>query len=186
MTKLNTHYKIGLRALKSSLAVFLCFLVDLVLHGDNVFYSAIAAIICMQPTPEKSIDVGINRFIGTLIGGLLGFIILKAADYIPYYEHTYLLVIPLSMLIAIYICNVIDKKDSVSICCVVYLSVVTNFARTIPSTELYVIDRIIETTIGILIAVIVNKEIKGCPDGGTNTPALDGAPAAEKEPEPQK
>ena len=45
MTKLNTHYKIGLRALKSSLAVFLCFLVDLVLHGDNVFYSAIASVL---------------------------------------------------------------------------------------------------------------------------------------------
>ena len=186
MSKLNTHYKIGLRALKSSLAVFLCFIVDLILRGDNVFYSAIAAIICMQPTPEKSIDVGINRFIGTLIGGLLGFVILKIADFIPYYEYTYLLVIPLCMLIAIYICNVIDKKDSVSICCVVYLSVVTNFARTTASTELYVFDRIIETTIGIIIAVIVNKEIKSCPDCDTKAPALDSPDEDEHEPSPQK
>ena len=184
MTKLNTHYRIGLRALKSSMAVFLCFLVDLILHGDNVFYSAIAAIICMQPTPEKSIDVGINRFIGTLIGGLLGFVILKIADFIPYYEYTYLLVIPLCMLIAIYVCNVIDKKDSVSICCVVYLSVVTNFARTTPNTELYVIDRIIETTIGIIIAVIVNKEIKRCSNCDTDTP--EATAPDEKEPSPQK
>ena len=185
MTKLNTHYKIGLRALKSSLAVFLCFLVDLILHGDNVFYSAIAAIICMQPTPEKSIDVGINRFIGTLIGGLLGFIILKAADYIPYYEHIYILVIPLCMLIAIYVCNVIDKKDSVSICCVVYLSVVTNFARTVPSTELYVIDRIIETTIGIIIAVIVNKEIKR-PNGDPTEPQAESSLIEAEDPSSQK
>lgn len=160
MSDLNLHYTLGLRAFKTALAVFLCLLVDILFHGQNAFYSAIAAIICMQPTPEKSKTVGINRFIGTLIGGICGYIILRLSDYIPWYEYTYLLIIPLCMLINIYICNVFNKPDSVAICCVVYLSVVTDFARTIASTEWYVIDRVMETTIGIIIAVLVNKEIK--------------------------
>ena len=160
MSILNLHYKIGLRALKTALAVFLCLIADRLRGGRDAFYSAIAAIICIQPTPEQSKMTGINRFIGTLIGGLCGYLVLRLSEHIPQYDYTALVIIPLGLLVNIYICNVINKQEAVPICCVVYLSVVTHFARTITSTEWYVLNRIIETTIGILIAVLVNKEIR--------------------------
>lgn len=64
--------KIGLRIIKSSVAVALCFLVYF-LRGQQgtPFYSAIAAVLCMQPDTSNSLKVGWNRTVGTLIGRLL-------------------------------------------------------------------------------------------------------------------
>ena len=59
----------GLRMLKSALAVFLCFLIDTLRGGGVPFYSAIAAILCMQPDVQGGLRVGLNRVVGTLIGG---------------------------------------------------------------------------------------------------------------------
>ena len=64
---------IGLRIIKSSIAVLLCFGVYFLRGQRGVpFYSAIAAILCMQPYVANSLKVGVNRIIGTLIGGAAG------------------------------------------------------------------------------------------------------------------
>ena len=50
--------KIGMRLIKTAIAVFLCFLVDFFRDGRILFYSAIAAILCMQPELDSSLKVG--------------------------------------------------------------------------------------------------------------------------------
>ena len=50
--------KIGMRLIKTAVAVFLCFLVDFFRDGGTPFYSAIAAILCMQPELGSSLKVG--------------------------------------------------------------------------------------------------------------------------------
>ena len=63
--------KIGMRIVKSALAVFVCLLIDR-LRGGMPFYAAIAAILCMQPDVANSLKTAANRVIGTLVGGLAG------------------------------------------------------------------------------------------------------------------
>lgn len=71
--------KIGMRIVKTALAVFLCFLIDLLRnHQGAPFYSAIAAILCMQPFVSNSVKVAFNRSVGTFIGGLFGMLVLLA------------------------------------------------------------------------------------------------------------
>ena len=65
---MNWRYKPGLRMVKTGVAVLLCLVASILLHRENAFYSCIAAVICMQSTTEKSLPVGIHRFIGTLCG----------------------------------------------------------------------------------------------------------------------
>lgn len=69
--------KIGLRIIKSAVAVFLCFVVY-ELRGEVgiPFYSAIAAILCMQPYVGSSKKVALNRVIATFLGGLSGMLVL--------------------------------------------------------------------------------------------------------------
>ena len=57
--------KIGMRLIKTAVAVFLCFLVDFFRDGGTPFYSAIAAILCMQPELGSSLKVGKERIIAT-------------------------------------------------------------------------------------------------------------------------
>ena len=49
--------KIGLRTIKSSIAVFLC----LLLLPNEPFFACLTAVICLQDTVYNSIDTGINR-----------------------------------------------------------------------------------------------------------------------------
>lgn len=69
--------RIGRRILKSSLAVFLCFVIYL-LRGQEgiVFYSCIAAVLCIQQDVTNSKRVAFNRIKGTFLGGFIGMAVL--------------------------------------------------------------------------------------------------------------
>ena len=73
--------KIGMRLIKTAVAVFLCFLVDFFRDGGTPFYSAIAAILCMQPELGSSLKVGKERIIATIIGGIVGMAMLAFERY---------------------------------------------------------------------------------------------------------
>ena len=73
--------KIGMRLIKTAIAVFLCFLVDFFRDGGTPFYSAIAAILCMQPELGSSLKVGKERIIATIIGGIVGMAMLAFERY---------------------------------------------------------------------------------------------------------
>ncbi|MBC8571445.1 FUSC family protein [Zongyangia hominis] len=157
---MNFRYKPGLRAVKTGIAVCLCLLVSCLFGRNYAFYSCIAAVVCMQPTTGKTVHVGVHRFIGTLIGGFVGFLLLESAKLIPqYHDWAYIPIIPLFLLLAIYLCNILGRKDSAAICCIVFLNIATNFDRGIHNSLLYVMDRVIDTSIGIILAVLVNRFI---------------------------
>ena len=148
-----------MRLIKTTVAVFFCLVIQALFRKEStMFYGAIAAVMCMQTTPQKTVHTGIHRFLGTLAGALVGFLVLESTGYIPgYYPWSHLLVIPAGMLLAAWGCVRLGRKDSVAICCIVYLSIVTNFDRTIADTGIYVITRIVDTGIGIAVTTLVNR-----------------------------
>lgn len=151
------EYKIGFRAIKTAIAVFLCALISTVFKREDIFCSSIAAIICMQQTYKQTIETGINRSIGTLIGGIVGYIALELSVYIPNYEWMRIFVIPFCILSVIYICNKIDRKASVSIGCIVVLVIVAKLGDPMNSTLMYVVFRVLDTLVGVFIAMVVNR-----------------------------
>lgn len=181
---MNWRYKPGLRMVKTGVAVLLCLVASILLHRENAFYSCIAAVICMQPTTEKSLHAGIHRFIGTLCGGFVGFLLLEASRLIPqYYTWAYVLVIPVFLLLAIYLTNLLGRRESAAICCIVFLNIATNLDRGIQNSLLYVADRVIDTGIGIVLAVLVNRFLfPRHDDGEGKEPAPSGGetPPSEK------
>lgn len=62
--------KIGLRTLKTVLAVWVCFLIGDIRQAGVPFYAAIAAILCVQHNMKDSFRVAKNREIATIIGGI--------------------------------------------------------------------------------------------------------------------
>lgn len=68
----------GIVIIKAAVSVFICCLIYLFFDiGTGVpFYSAIAAVICIQPEIKSTFRIGLNRTIGTLIGGFTGMLIL--------------------------------------------------------------------------------------------------------------
>lgn len=68
----------GIVIIKAAVSVFFCCLIYLFFDiGTGVpFYSAIAAVICVQPEIKSTFRIGLNRTIGTLIGGFTGMLVL--------------------------------------------------------------------------------------------------------------
>ncbi|MEG1857555.1 MAG: FUSC family protein, partial [Pseudoflavonifractor sp.] len=86
--------KIGMRIVKTAMAVMICFFIFLPfwvrtplgvndpLREVGPFYACIAAIICMQSSVEQSVRQGVSRVIGTILGGVVGICILAVDDLI--------------------------------------------------------------------------------------------------------
>ena len=150
--------KIGMRNIKTTLSVFICLLLFELINRENSIFACIAAVICMQNTVVDSMEKGIARVIGTIIGGLVGALVLFIVNMFLN-DNILIFIIPLGIMILIQICVAINMKQSVVICCVVYLSVMITKKHD-GGYLLYTINRVLDTSIGILIALLVNKYVK--------------------------
>ena len=150
---LNKEYRIGLRAIKTAIAVFICAFISMFLNHEDIFCACIASVICMEQTCEQTLDTGINRFIGTMIGGTVGYVALELCCMLPYYEW----IRPICILLVVYICNFINRKFAVSIGCVVVIVILSRSGDSTGSTLTYVIQRVCDTLVGIGIAMVVNR-----------------------------
>ncbi len=79
----------GIVIIKAAVSVFICCLIYLFFNiGTGApFYSAIAAVICIQPEIRSTFRIGLNRTIGTLIGGFTGMLVLFLIRCIALESH---------------------------------------------------------------------------------------------------
>lgn len=165
-----SKFKIGLRTVKTALAVGICLLIYYLYGTETGLYSCIAAIVCMRESVDKSWQMGLHRFLGSLIGGILGYLLVTAAQYMPYYQDgLYVIILPLGMIACIWLCTLIDKKNGVIICCVVFISIGLAPHMNQADTLRNVILRMTDTTVGIVVAALVNRFFFPYYKGGAET-----------------
>lgn len=141
---------LGLRNIKTAAAVFLC----IILLNKSSIFATVASVICMQDTVENSVKMGKTRLIGTLIGGLLGILFLS---FVQHFNLHYLtsVITAVGVMTSIYICNFVGRPPASSISSIVLISIMLAPAGN--NAILYATNRTIETAIGIVIAILVNK-----------------------------
>ena len=149
--------KVGSRNLKTALAVFICMILFELVGNKNPLYACIAAVICMKDTVESTFSMGKNRLIGTLLGGLIGVLFIFLVDNFTLLNSIKSIVTAIGVIIAIYLCNIIKKPGAVTICCIVFIGIMINYDGA--SSYIYAIGRSLDTSIGIIIAIFINKYI---------------------------
>lgn len=147
--------KLGMRNIKTGLSVFLALIVSYAIGRSDPFFGCITAVICMQQTKEETWSSGFQRWIGTCIGGLIGFIVIEILSLFDFYQILRLFVIPIGVCLLIYTCVLFKIKGSAAISCIVFINVVLHMDRAMDDSSMYVIDRLIDTFIGILCAGFV-------------------------------
>lgn len=150
--------KIGMRMIKTAIAVFLCFLVGTVRTDGTVFYSAIAAVLCMQSEIEDSKEKAKSRIIATIIGGIAGLIFLNIEKYlIPMpIEIVRYFIISMVIIVLIYFTVVIKQPSASYLSCVVFMSVTVSHVNDI-NVSSFALNRVFDTLIGIIISLAVNQ-----------------------------
>lgn len=148
---------LGMRVIKTFLAVHLCFVIAF-LRKTSPLYSVFATIISMKADTEESIATGLNRVIGTIIGGLFGLITLTIIEHFHIDANTYAHYLLLSvLLIPVIYANVhLYSPSSTTISCVVFIGIAIIDTVDISIVH-FAIERVIETSIGVVVAIIINS-----------------------------
>lgn len=149
--------KIGMRIIKSALAVFICFLIYLIRGEGLPFYSTIAAIMCMQPGISNTRTASRNRIIGTFVGGIFGmFLLVFERKYMIGVSEVFrFLLISIAIIPVIYTSVLLEHKQASHTSCIVFLSIVVNHAADV-SPYAFTVSRVIDTLIGIFVALAIN------------------------------
>lgn len=153
------NFSIGMRTVKTALAVFACLLFYTVASHfgvtskPDVILALIAAVICMQDSVRNSIAMGFCRLEGTVLGALLGMGALylgRALDH----EGFQILIIAVGTVFLIAACNLLAINNAIVIGCVVF------FMITLQATEMdpwqATVQRFLHTAVGVAAAVAVN------------------------------
>lgn len=139
------NINIGMRTIKTGIAVALCILIGDLFKLSNPFFAVVASIITMGKTVGVSYKVGKNRIIGTSIGAFVG---LLCACILPGNA----IACGLAVILLITLCNHLSLQSSISVGCMVLVAIMTNVNDPI----LYSFTRLFDTCIGIIVALLVN------------------------------
>ena len=160
--KTNRFPPIGQRIIKSAVAVALCMIVYhirslLPIENGIPFYSALAALWCMQPSVDTTKNNAGQRTFGTVTGAAYGLVFLnflyfsKITEPICVYLLASAVVIPV-----IYSTVVLKKRNASFFSCVVFLSIALTHSFD-QDPYIFVFNRVMDTFIGIGIGVGINE-----------------------------
>lgn len=154
--KLLCKMHLGRRILKTGLAVWLCLVLSKIFSLPP-FFAIIAAVICMKVTPQDSIDVGVNRVLGTIIGGFIGMLLLYGLTHfaVPSEGFWYDVVAVGVLMVMIKVLSLVYRTGAVIISSVVYFSILYMDIGDL-SIFAYSVTRVIETLLGVLVAILIN------------------------------
>lgn len=138
--------KMGMRTIKTGIAVMIC-----VILGQsfikNPFYAAAGCIISMQDTVKGSMKAGMNRVKGTILGGIIGFLIVLI-------NPGGIILSGLGVMITIYVCNILKLNKAIVVACVTFLSIHLGIIDSNPAE--YSFFRVLDTSIGVIVGVLIN------------------------------
>lgn len=148
----------GKRILKSSLAVFLCFLIYPLRSKEGMaFYSYTAAVLCIQQDISSTQCATASHVIGTLIGRSCKILVLLFEKHIlpgntqlMQYALMSFIVIPV-----IYITMLLEKTSASYISCVIFMSVTISHGADM-NPYLFMINRMTDTLTGIAVTYSTN------------------------------
>ena len=161
--------RIGMRVVKTAVSVMLSYALFLpfgltyreelggVLGQMGPLYACIACIICTQSTLGQTFDQGVSRLIGVLVGGVLGTATLLLG---PAMESFWIktLILGAVCVAGVWLCLLIRRPTACGMACilpcVILITGVTGVTR-----YYYAVARMIETVVGVLIALGVNAAL---------------------------
>ena len=154
----------GQRIVRSTIAVALCFVIYYLRGKRGIpFYSALAVLQCMQPYHTSMKEMAKKRTTGTFVGAFWGLVVILILLALNgnrpggiEESFTKYMLISLFTGIVLYSTVVLDCKKSSYFSCVVFLSI-TVMHITDESPILFVMNRVLDTLIGIGLAIIVNS-----------------------------
>lgn len=142
--------KIGMRNIKTGIAVFLATLAGYLGIVETPVYTVSVCIFSIKNTMKNSFEVSWSRILGTLLGGIMGYLS-------TFFLRQNIITTTLGVIIIIHLCNILKISDASAIASVTFISICLGVGDN--HTLNYSIMRTIDTLVGVVIALIVNYSV---------------------------
>ena len=146
--KIDYKYRIGMRAIKTALAVIIGLYISYLFNLNSPIFVSIAAVSSMKPSMSESLSDMKKRLFTCIFGVILGYLssIISVPDFVEP------LIAGVGILITIYILSVVKMRDMAQLSCIVF---VASFCSN-SDKAFYAVNRILGTILGVLVGVLVN------------------------------
>jgi len=166
-----------IHAARTSLAVFVCWWLATQFGLHDGYWGAISAIIVLQSEVGATIRASRDRFLGTLIGVVVGF----SCTLFGTIPWNYIL----AVFLAVAVCGLLNFRNSSRLAGVT-VTIVMLVQSNSPKRVAF--DRVVQVVLGIMVAVVVTLVIfprharrTSTEEMGENLPAADGRPSEHTE-----
>lgn len=149
--------KVGMRTLKTSLCVFLCILISIVLKRDTYVVAAITAIFTLREDMENTIKFGKHRIFGNVLGAMMAVVVIFIFKVFGDTHLVQLIAIPLVILVQIALLAHFGYHEGTVGASATLLTIV--FMISPDHSYKYAFDRVVDSFIGMGIALLVNYAI---------------------------
>ncbi|EPM8105780.1 FUSC family protein [Enterococcus hirae] len=148
------RFRLGMRTIKSALAVFLCILFFHVTDRGLPMIAALSAVFSLCQDLTTTVSFGRSRIIGNSIGGFLGIIYFLVKNYFHNDFLVELFLLPVLVVIVIVVSDGINNNSGI----ISAIATLLLIALSVPQGEssLYAIQRVLDTFIGTFIAIGIN------------------------------
>ncbi|HEY4399153.1 MAG TPA: aromatic acid exporter family protein [Lactobacillaceae bacterium] len=149
------RFRLGLRTIKTTAAVMLIFLVFYLTNRGTPFIAALAAIFALREDFESTVSFGKIRVMSNLFGGGLAVIYFVTNQALHNNPWVTIILLPLLLLFSIVVLDGFNLNQGIIGASAALLMI----ALTIPAGEtiFYVLNRVLDTVIGVAIAIAINR-----------------------------
>ncbi len=167
--------KVGLRNIKTAIAIFITLFVYFIIHVINPetaslwyspFFAGIAAAYSLQSDYSASFRQARIRSLGSIIGGLYGLLIIYIYQAILHNPiettlsisinlFSFYVLVAVGIIPLIYVTVITKQTMATFVAILTYLSVTVSIRNNLP-IEYFAMNRILSTIFGVLVALLVN------------------------------
>lgn len=157
----------GNRIIKTVLSVLICLCIARLINYDSPYFACIASVIVMKSTPELSFKFGKSRIIGSLFGAFFAalFVVITKVLGISDESFLYVVLISIVLMLDLTLVKIMGfSENATSLSAILVLSVLMSHNQDMTEMLGYITMRMIETIVGVSIAVVVNKNLLNQPE----------------------
>lgn len=146
-----TRVGIGMRSLKTGLAVFICLALYSVLPLTEPTLAVLVAVMAIQNNIDDSVTFSKNRLIGTVLGTTIGIIYTQVAGQSVIF-------VGIGVIVLITLLNKLNQSRNIVIALVLFVNIITGVVKGNPI--IYGLNRFANTLVGILVGFLINYFVK--------------------------
>ncbi|WP_312497621.1 aromatic acid exporter family protein [Enterococcus sp.] len=152
------RFRLGMRTIKTAIAVMLCILLFHFLDRGQPLIAALSAVFSLRQDLTTTLSFGRSRILGNSIGGGTAIFYFLTKQYFHHDFLIELLVLPALVMFIIVISDGINNNSGI----ISGIATMLLITLSVPQGEsiIFALDRVLDTFIGTLIALMINFVIR--------------------------